>query len=287
MKKCVLLMMGVLLLTSCSQQQVMNEVAEDIAKENSEVTISVANPVNEYLEKARWGDGNAFLKLAECYHKGIGVKPDFMGTITMLTMAGQYGQPNSIEEYIMSLPETDEARLIFEAMEDFDHHRHERADSVIEMMIANGSADGYALRGILQIEQGDTIEGKQTIQTGAQMGSSYAEMLLCAIPEQGKQKSKQIAMDMLAALSDRVPLANQILGNYYSGIEYDRPIDVYLAAKYYKKADEHGCLGKRPAQWLLDYYRNEGIAIDSVETRRLQTLCGYNLDSIESVIDNN
>lgn len=271
MKKCVLLMMGVLLLTSCSQQQVMNEVAEDIAKENSEVTISVANPVNEYLEKARWGDGNAFLKLAECYHKGIGVKPDFMGTITMLTMAGEYGWDNSMEEYIMSLPETDESRLIFEAMEDFDHHRHERADSVIEMMIANGSADGYALRGILQIEQGDTIEGRQTIQAGAEMGSSFAEMLLCAVPNQ----SKQLKMDMLAALSDRVPMANQMLGDYYSGIEYDQPIDAHLATKYYKKADEHGCLGKRPTQWLLDYYRNEGIAIDSVEKKRIQVLSGH------------
>ena len=274
MKKFVLLTMSILLLTGCSQQQTEHEVSGNLAKENSETVVSTSNPVNEYLAKARWGDGNAFMKLAECYHKGIGVKPDFMGTITMLKMAGQYGQPNSIEEYIKSLPETDEARLIFEAMEDFDHHRYERADSVIEMMIANGSADGYALRGILQIEQGDTIEGKQTIQTGAQMGSSYAEMLLCAIPEQGKQKSKQIAMDMLAALSDRVPLANLILGNYYSGIEYDHPIDVHLAAKYYQEADEHGCLDKQAAQWLIEYYQNESIVIDSVEIRRLRILCG-------------
>ena len=279
MKKFVLLTMGILLLTGCSQQQMENEVSGNLAKENSETVVSTSNPVNEYLAKARWGDGNAFMKLAECYHKGIGVKPDFMGTITMLKMAGQYGHPNSIGEYIMSLPETDEARMIFEAIEDFDHHRYERADSVIETMIANGSADWYALRGVLQIEQGDTIEGKQTIQKGAEMGSSYAEMLLCAIPEQGGQKSKQMAMDMLAALSDRVPLANLILGNYYSGIEYDHPIDVYLAAKYYQKADEHGCLDKQAAQWLLEYYQNESIAIDSMEVRRFRMLCGNNLDS--------
>lgn len=270
MKKFALLTMGGLLLAGCSQQQMMNEVAEDLAKENSVTFVSDANPVNEYLEKARWGDGSAYMQLAECYHKGIGVKPDFMGTITMLTMAGQYGQHNSIEEYIKSLPETDEARMIFETVEDLDHHRYEQADSVIDTMIANGSADGYALKGILQIEQGDTIEGRRTIQAGAEIGSSFAEMLLCAIPNQ----SKQLKMDMLAALSDRVPFANQMLGDYYADINYNHPIDVHLAAKYYKKADEHGCLGKRAAQWLLDYYQNEGIAIDSVETRRLQILSG-------------
>ena len=274
MKKFVLLTMGILLLAGCSQQQMMNEVAEDLAKENGLTVVSDPNPVNEYLEKARWGDGSAFMKLAECYHKGIGVKADFMGTITMLTMAGQYGQPNSIEEYIKRLPETDEARMIFETVDDLDHHRYERADSVIETMIANGSADGYALRGILQIEQGDTIEGKQTMQTGAEMGSSYAEMLLCAIPEPGTGNNKQLKMDMLAALSDRVPMANQMLGDYYADINYSHPIDVHLAAKYYKKADEQGVLGKRAAQWLLDYYRNEGIAIDSVETKRLRVLSG-------------
>lgn len=267
MKKFVLLMIGVLFFVSCSQQQMENEVGGNLAKENSVTTVSDSNPVSEYLEQARWGDGSAFIKLAECYHKGIGVKPDFMGTLTMLKMAEQYGQDNSIEGYIMSLPETDEARMIFETVEDLKHHRYERVNSVIGAMIANGSADGYALKGILQIEQGDTIEGKRTMQAGADMGSSFAEMLLCAIPEQGGQNSRELKMDMLAALSDHVPLANQMLGDYYADINYSHPIDVHLAAKYYKKADEQGCLGKRAAKWLLEYYQNEGIAIDSIDSK--------------------
>ena len=274
MKRCILLAMSVLFFTCCSKQQMENEVSGNLAKENSEIAIANSNPVNEYLEQARWGDGSAFIKLAECYHKGIGVKPDFMGTLTMLKMAEQYGQDNSIEGYIMSLPETDEARMIFETVEDLEHHRYERVDSVIGAMIVNGSADGYALKGILQIEQGDTIEGKRTMQVGAEMGSSFAGMLLCAIPEQGGQNSRELKMDMLAALSDRVLLANQMLGDYYSGIENDCPVDVHLAAKYYIKADEQGCLGKQAAQWLLEYYQNEGITIDSTETKRLHILSG-------------
>ena len=170
MKRCILLAMSVLFFTCCSKQQMENEVSGNLAKENSEIVIANSNPVNEYLEQARWGDGSAFIKLAECYHKGIGVKPDFMGTLTML-----------------------------------------------------------------------------------------------------KWQNK---MDMLAALSDRVPLANQMLGDYYSGIENDCPVDVHLAAKYYIKADEQGCLGKQAAQWLLEYYQNEGITIDSTETKRLHILSG-------------
>ena len=64
-----------------------------------------------------------------------------MGTLMMLKMTEQYGKDNSIEGYIMSLSETDEARMIFETVEDLYHYKYERADSVIETMIANYSAN--------------------------------------------------------------------------------------------------------------------------------------------------
>ena len=57
----------------------------------------VENPIEEkvvandefatLLEQARWGDGKACLKLAEFYHDGVGVKPDFVNSMTMLAMA--------------------------------------------------------------------------------------------------------------------------------------------------------------------------------------------------------
>lgn len=39
------------------------------------------------LHQARWGDGSAYLKLADCYRDGFGVKKDFFGMITMANMA--------------------------------------------------------------------------------------------------------------------------------------------------------------------------------------------------------
>ena len=274
MKKCILWTIGVLLFSSCSKQLQVVENSKDLTMENSQAAVSNSNLVNEYLEEARWGNVNAYMKLAECYHKGIGVKPDIMTSVAMLSVAKQYRWDCNLENYIEDLPETDDLRLIFETVGDLDHQRYEHADSIIEMMIANGSANGYALKGVLQIEQGDVIKGKQTIQMGAELGSSFAELMLCTIPERDEEGVRRLNIEMLAALSDRAPLANQKLGDYYSGIEDDHPIDVHLAAKYYQKADEQGCLGKRPAQWLLEYYQNEGITIDSIEKRRLQILSG-------------
>ena len=43
-----------------------------------------------YLEKARWGDADTYVKLADCYRNGVDVKADFMGMTAMLAMAEQY-----------------------------------------------------------------------------------------------------------------------------------------------------------------------------------------------------
>lgn len=52
--------------------------------------------------------------------------------------------------------------MIFETVEDLYHYKYNRVDSAIETMIANGSANWYALKGILQIEQCDTIDSIET-----------------------------------------------------------------------------------------------------------------------------
>ena len=61
------------------------------------------------LEQARWGDGQAYLKLADLYHKGQGVQQDFLGTISMLAMADQYGAISNLEDYMKTLRPADQA----------------------------------------------------------------------------------------------------------------------------------------------------------------------------------
>ena len=279
MKKFIVLTILAMLMASCSEQHLLDDYVSQTSAQLSESEPSQTGIVDSYLEKARWGDGDAFLNLAKCYHDGIGVEPDFLGTLTMLMMADQYGVTNSnIEEYLMSLPDTDNTKMVFEAIAKLDRNNILPSDSIVEILIANGSADGYAIKGVVQVERGDTIGGQQSIQTGAKMGSSFAELLLCAFPSQETGLGKFLNIDMLKSMSDKSPMANKLLGDIYSGYDYGDTsrINESLAAMYYKKADEQGCLGKRPARWLINYYDRVGIQIDDKEMERLQILSGHN-----------
>ena len=287
MKK-ILYIFVALLIAGCSEQDVYNDIvdAPSIMSEKSNT-----DQYSALLEQARWGNSDAYLKLAGFYHDGIGVKADFMGMMSMLAMADQYGaSPKSTDSYLLSLPETDNTKLIIEAFASLDRKNTYKTDSLTEILIANGSAEGYALKGILQIERGGTLGGKQTIQTSADMGSSFARLLLCAVPTPGS-KNNTLDMDMLKDLSVSTPLASKLLGDYYSGYEKGYTEDEHLAAYFYKKADEQGCLGKRPARYLINYYERNGISIEPKEMERLRILSGntnpdvYIPDSIAVDID--
>ena len=277
-----------LLIAGCSEQDVYNDIVDAPSIMNE---APATDQYSDLLEQARWGNSDAYLKLAGFYHDGIGVKADFMGMMSMLAMADQYGaSPKSTDSYLLSLPETDNTKLIIEAFASLDRKNTYKTDSLTEILIANGSAEGYALKGILQIERGDTLGGKQTIQTSADMGSSFAKLLLCAVPTPGS-KNNTLDMDMLKDLSVSTPLASKLLGDYYSGYEKGYTEDEHLAAYFYKKADEQGCLGKRPARYLINYYERNGINIEPKEMERLRILSGntdpdvYIPDSIAVDID--
>ena len=287
MKK-ILYIFVALLIAGCSEQDVYNDIVDAPSIMNE---APATDQYSDLLKQARWGNSDAYLKLAGFYHDGIGVKADFMGMMSMLAMADQYGvSPKSTDSYLLSLPETDNTKLIIEAFASLDRKNTYKTDSLTEILIANGSAEGYALKGILQIERGDTLGGKQTILTSADMGSSFAKLLLCAVPTPGS-KNNTLDMDMLKDLSVSTPLASKLLGDYYSGYEKGYTEDEHLAAYFYKKADEQGCLGKRPARYLINYYERNGISIEPKEMERLRILSGntdpdvYIPDSIAVDID--
>ena len=277
MKNLIVLALVTILMESCSEHHLFDESLNETCAPQSEQEASQTSILNSCLEKARWGDGNTFLDLAKCYHDGIGVKSDFMGTLTMLMMADQYGvADNCVEDYIMSLPDTDHTKMLFEAIAKLDKKNMLLTDSIVEILTSNGSSDGYALKGIIHVERGDTLGGLEAIQTGAKMGSSFAELLLCAFPTQETNYGKNVNLSMLQNMSNHSPVASKMLGDIYSGYINGETsvIDETLAASYYKKADEQGCLGRRPARWLINYYDRNGIKIDNKEMERLQILSG-------------
>ena len=287
MKK-ILYIFVALLIAGCSEQAVYNDIV-DAPNITSEVPVK--DQYSVLLEQARWGNSEAYLKLAGFYHDGIGVEADFMGMMSMLAMADQYGaSTKSTDSYLLSLPETDNTKLIVEAFACLDKKNLHKSDSITDMLIANDSPEGYSLEGGIQIERGDTIGGKQSIQRSAEMGSSFAKILLCAVPSPG-ERHKDLDIDMLKLLSPNIPLANKLLGDMYSGYEKGCIQDEDLAAYFYLKADEQGCLGKRPARYLINDYERNRINIDPKEMERLRILSGntapevYIPDSIAVDID--
>ena len=95
MKKTLFAIMAVLLaMVSCTDNQFLDGNAGNLSE------LSSTNEVSALIEKARWGDGQAFVKLADCYRDGKGVKQDFVGMLTMLAQADEYGGISNMEDPI-------------------------------------------------------------------------------------------------------------------------------------------------------------------------------------------
>ena len=267
MKKLILCCVVMLGLASCSDQLTDREFAngiQSISQENDEY--------HYYLEKARWGDAGAYVKLADCYRNGVGVKADFIGMTAMLSMAEQYDNTLRLQDYLKALPEDDSYKLMFETMDEIGRKDHDKVKNIAAVLIANGKPEGYVINGAMQVEEGDTIGGLETIRLGAEQGSSFGELVLCMAPAIMGNNQKPYNAEKLIAMAERLPFANLFLADMYAGEVCDSVYDPKLAASYYLKADEYGFLGRRGAKWLLNYYASENIQIDELENKRLEAL---------------
>ena len=111
MKKYLLAIMAVLLaLVSCTDSQFLDENKGNLTE------LPSTSEINALIEQARWGDGQAFVKLADCYRDGKGVKQDFVGMLAMLAQADDYGGISNMEDYLRTLPEGSDFKLIFDAL---------------------------------------------------------------------------------------------------------------------------------------------------------------------------
>lgn len=269
MKKLSVLLVCVLVLVGCSDQLMEKDYAGVEKPVNQ-----VSNEYQYYLAKARWGDAEAYVKLADCYRNGVGVKADFIGMTAMLTMAEQYNNTLRVQDYLKALPENDSYRLMFETMNEIGKKNHDKVKDVASILVANGKPEGYVINGAIQVEEGDTIGGIETIRYGAEQGSSFGELIICMAPAFLGNHQKPYNAEKLIGMADKFPFANKFLAEMYAGEVCDSVFNPELATKYYLKADEHGFLGKKGAIWLLDYYREEGIQIDEREKARLTILAG-------------
>ena len=269
MKKICLFIMVLLGLASCSDQLTVSE-KESVVQPATQVD----DEYHYYLEKARWGEAGAYVKLADFYREGQYVNSDFMGMTAMLAMAEQYDHNLRLQDYLNALPNDDSYRMMFEAMDKIGKEDRGKVKDVASVLVSNGKPEGYVINGAIQVEEGDTIGGLETIRYGAEQGSAFGELILCMAPAFLGKSQRPYNAEGLISLADKFPFANKFLAEMYAGEVCDSVYDPEQAARYFLKADEHGFLGRRGAKWLLNYYARKNIQIDELEKQRLVALSG-------------
>lgn len=282
MKKYIFVAMTALFI-SCSDQQLTDCVTDVKSTELVQTSdINDKAKVDALIEKARWGDGQAFLQLADCYRDGIGIKKDFFGMTCMAIQANVYGAIESEKEYFAKIPDDNVYKQCFALADMSSSKLRTGKDSILTILNAMDCPDALAIHGIVSVECGDTIGGFETIRKAADNGSNLASVLLTMNNNDGALHPDR---DKLEKIADRTPVVYKMLGRIYRDSEEDNDINKRQAARYYLEADKHALLSKHEAMWLLSYYRSGGdIQLSDEDVRRLEALSHVTGDEREIIV---
>ena len=282
MKECIILFM-VAILASCSDTQLAESIADvkesDLVKENANGSAEI----NALVERARWGDGQAYLQLADCYRDGIGVKKDFLGMMAMVEQARIHGAIHNKMEYMTQIPDDNDIKHFCNLMDKSSDQLREEKDSIMVQLATIDSPDAHALFGVLCVESGDSIRGFEIIRDASERGSNFAA-LLNALPDwKGNIQPDKVKLEQLA---ERIPLAYNLLGKLNLKPDENGMIDEKKVAYYYMKADEHALLSQREARWLLAYHKDVGIPqLTESDVKRLEAFIRFPNERVEIVAD--
>ena len=282
MKKCVILFM-VAILASCSDTQLAESIADvkesELVKENANGSAEI----NALVERARWGDGQAYLQLADCYRDGIGVKKDFLGMMVMVEQARAHGAIHDEKEYMAQIPDDNDIKRFCNLIDKSSDQLREGKDSIMAQLATIDSPDAHALFGVLCVESGDSIRGFEIIRDASERGSDFAA-LLNALPDwKGNIQPDKMKLEQLA---ERIPLAYKLLGKLSLKPDENGIIDERKTAYYYMKADEHALLSRREARWLLAYHKDVGIPqLTESDVKRLEAFISFPNERLEIVAD--
>ena len=264
-----LIALMMLFFTSCSAQHVMKQtLSSNELTEQKNMTVTSQDSVKTLLYQARWGDGSAYLKLADCYRDGFGVKKDLLGMFVMVVMAEERRYINRVDDYIYGMPDGNDYKTLLLLLNSDKSFNKEDADSLEQALSKNGLPEAKAFLGMMTVKKGDAISGMNMLKEAAEQGCSMAELLLIMPDMRGVQRAD---ITKLRNITDRVPLAYSLLGDLYYKPDENGKTDKKLAVEYYMKAEEHAILDQRGASRVLDYYRNGGdIQLTEDDVKRLE-----------------
>ena len=250
-----LIALMMLFFASCSAQHVMKQtLSSNELTEQKNMTVTPQDSIKTLLYQARWGDDSAYIKLADCYRDGFGVKKDLLGMFVMVVMAEERRYINRVDDYLYGDKSCNK----------------EDADSLEQALSKNGLPEAKAFLGMMTAKKGDAISGMNMLKEAAEQGCSLAELLLIMPDMRDVQRADTTK---LRNITDRVPLAYSLLGNLYYEPDENGKTDKKLAVEYYMKAEEHAILDQRGASRVLDYYRDGGdIQLTEDDVKRLELI---------------
>lgn len=282
MKKCIILFM-VAILASCSDTQLAESIADvkesELVKENANGSAEI----KALVERARWGDGQAYLQLADCYRDGIGVKKNFLGMLAMVEQARVHGAIHDEMEYVTKIPEDNDIKRFCDLMDKSCRQLIEEKDSVMVQLATIDSPDVLAMYGVLCVESGDSIRGFEIIRDASERGSDFAALLNALLDWKGNIQPDKMKLEQLA---ERIPLAYKLLGKLSLKPDENGIVDERKVAYYYMKADEHALLSQREAKWLLAYHKDVSIPeLTDSDVKRLESFIRTPGERVEIVAD--
>ena len=282
MKKCIILFM-VAILASCSDTQLAESIADvkesELVKENA----TGSADIKALVERARWGDGQAYLQLADCYRDGIGVKKNFLGMLAMVEQARVHGAIHDEMEYVTKIPEDNDIKRFCDLMDKSCSQLIEEKDSVMVQLATIDSPDVLAMYGVLCVESGDSIRGFEIIKDATERESDFAALLNALLDWKGNIQPDKMKLEQLA---ERIPLAYKLLGKLSLKPDENGIVDERKVAYYYMKADEHALLSQREAKWLLAYHKDVSIPeLTDSDVKRLESFIRTPGERVEIVAD--
>lgn len=219
-------------------------------------------------ERAKGGDGAAFLELANCYRDGHGVKRDFMKMSCMAFQAERFGGIEKLEMYLDSLPKESEYGLLYRSIKCMDKSFHEAALLYADSLLMAGSCEGYTMKAIVAGEKDDTVACRHYLDEAICKGSSFAVALLVTGAEKGLFRLEETR---LAGLAEQDPFLCMMLGDVYRGDDHPEKKNCDLAARYYLKAFDNAFMGRGKAEWLIHYVENGGnVSVSQEELEQLR-----------------
>lgn len=281
MKYIILFMVAIL--ASCSDTQLAESIAEVKESELVKEDVNGSAVITALVERARWGDGQAYLQLADCYRDGIGVKKDFLGMLAMVEQARAHGAIHDEKEYMAQIPDDNDIKRFCNLIDKSSDQLREGKDSIMAQLATIDSPDAHALFGVLCVESGDSIRGFEIIRDASERGSDFAA-LLNALPDwKGNIQPDKVKLEQLA---ERIPLAYNLLGKLSLKPDENGMIDERKVAYYYMKADEHALLSRREARWLLAYHQDVGIPqLTESDVKRFEAFIRFPNERVEIVAD--